>query len=150
MYRIIAKRVKSKRDALEVGDESTVYSQVIKQKSWTKISEELKENVYNCIRNKHSHVIRSPLVTVKDPEDITKFVKVPNLLLQVSIRELHTDIIENIEGATDGAGNPVISDTKLREILPSEVKIMTERYKEMCAYQLCILMGYYHSALGRY
>ena len=96
--------------------------------------------------------MRSPLandmVTVKDLEDSTKFIKVPKLLLQVSIRELHTDVIDNVEGATNPAGNPVISDTKLREILPPEVKRMTERYKQMCACQLCVLIGYYHSALG--
>ena len=76
--------------------------------------------------------MRSPLandmVTVKDPEDSTKFIKVPKLLLQVSIRELHTDVIENVEGATYAAGNPVISDTKLLEILPPEVRRMTDRY----------------------
>ena len=153
-YRRIVNKVQCKCDALEIGDESTVYSQVIKRKSWTKISEELKQNVYNYIRNEHPHVVRSPLandmVTVKDPEDCTKFIKVPKLLLQVSIRELHTDVIENVEGATDPAGNPVISDTKLREILSPEVKRMTDRYKQMCACQLCVLIGYYHSALKKY
>ena len=131
-----------------------MYSQVIKQKSWTKISEELKQNVYNYIHNEHPHVVRSPLandmVTVEDPEDTTKFIKVPKLLLQVSIRELHTDVIENVEGATDPAGNPVISDTKLREILPPEVKRTADRYKQICACQLCVLIGYYHSGLKRY
>ena len=90
------------------------------------------------------------MVTVKDPEDSTKFIKVPKLLLQVSIRELHTDVIENVEGATNAAEDPGIIDTKLCEIFPPEMKRMTDRYKEMCACQLCVLIGYYHSALKRY
>ena len=83
--------------------------------------------------------MRSPLandmVTVKDQEDTTRFIKVPKFLLRVSIRELHTDVIENVKGAMDAAGNPVISDTKLREILPPEVKRMNDRYNKMHACQ---------------
>ena len=62
---------------------------------------------------------------VKDKEDPTTVHKVPKLLLQVSIRELHNDLIEQLpEASKDGI--PLISDNKLREMIPPQVKKMTD------------------------
>ncbi len=83
-------------------------------------------------------------VSVKDKVDPSVVHKVPKLLLQITIRELHNDLIEQLpEASKDGV--PLISDTKLREMMPPQVKKMTDRYKEMCGCFDCVSIGYFHS-----
>ena len=47
------------------------------------------------------------------------------------------------EASKDGI--PLISDTKLREMMPPQVKKMTDQYKEMCGCTDCVSIGYFHS-----
>mmetsp|Transcript_13955 Transcript_13955/g.31264 ORF Transcript_13955/g.31264 Transcript_13955/m.31264 type:complete len:84 (+) Transcript_13955:440-691(+) len=62
-------------------------------------------------------------VSVKDKADPSVVCKVPKLLLQITIRELHNDLIDELpEASKDGV--PLISDTKLREMMPPQVKKM--------------------------
>ena len=147
----IKQKAQDKRDLLEeVADGSsqtgTLFSQVVKRKGWTKVNKELEEKVVSFIKN-HPNVVQSPImndyVSVKDTVDPSVVQKVPKLLLQVSIRELHNDLIEQLpEASKDGI--PLISDTKLREMMPPQVKKMTERYKEMCGCTDCVSIGYFH------
>ena len=146
-----SKKVQDRRDILEQVTNGmlrtgTVFSQVVKSKGWTKVNKELQEKVHSFIEN-HPNVVQSPImndyVSVKDKADPTVVHKVPKLLLQVSIRELHNDLIEQLpEASKDGI--PLISDTKLRELMPPQVKKMTERYKEMCGCTDCVSVGYFH------
>ena len=83
-----------------------LFSQVVKRKGWTKVNKELEEKVHSFIEN-HPNVVQSPLmndlVSVKDKADPSVVHKVPKLLLQVSIRELHNDLIEQLpEASKDG------------------------------------------------
>ena len=77
-------------------------------------------------------LIMNDMVQVKDKIDPTKNSFVPKLLLQISIRELHCNLIELLPEATNEDGNTLISDTKPRQILPPHSKKMTDRYKVMC------------------
>ena len=125
----------------------TVFSQVVKRKGWTKVNEDLRGKVHSFNEN-HPNVVQSPImndfVSVKDKADPTIVHKVPKLLLQVSIQELHNDLIEQLlEASKDGI--PLVSDTKLREIMPPQVKMMTDRYKEMCGCTDCVRIGYFPS-----
>ena len=64
-------------------------------------------------------------ISVKDKADPAVVHKVLKLLLQVSIRELHNNLIEQLpEVSKDGI--PLISDSKLREMIPPQVKKMTD------------------------
>ena len=70
----------------------TLFSQVVKRKGWTKVNKELEETVHSFIEN-HPNVVQSPImndyVSVKDKADPSVVHKVPKLLLQIRIRELH-------------------------------------------------------------
>ena len=155
-YYRIRKENQSKRDLLELRSEmndgisltaGTIFSQVVKRKGWTKVNKDLEEKVYSFIEN-HPNVVQSPMmndyVRVKDKSDPSVVHKLPKLLLQVSIRELHNDLLEQVpEASKDGV--PLVSDTKLREMMPPQVKKMTERYKEICGCSDCVSIGYLHS-----
>ncbi|MCP4913590.1 MAG: hypothetical protein GY909_10760, partial [Oligoflexia bacterium] len=154
----IKTKVQGNRDLLEQDTNGvlqtggTIFSQVVKSKGWTKVNKELEENVISFIVN-HPNVVQSPImndfVLVKDKEDPTIVNKVPKLLLQLSIRELHNDLIEQLpEASKDGI--PLISDTKLRAMIPPQVKKMTERYKEMCGCSDCVSVGYFHRDNNKY
>ena len=69
-------------------------------------------------------------ILIKDPSDPSKKIKKPKLLLQTSVRQLHCDLIADVKECTV-AGKVIVSDTKLREILPPELKKMSDRYKMM-------------------
>ena len=119
---------------------------MVKRKGWTKVNKELEEKVHSFIEN-HPNVVQSPImndyVSVKDKADPSVVHKVPKLLLQITIRELHNDLIDELpEASKDGV--PLISDTKLRQMMPPQVKKMTDRYKEMCGCTDCVSVGYFH------
>ena len=153
----IKTKVQGNRDLLEqdtngVLQTGTIFSQVVKRKGWTKINKDVEESVISFIEN-HPNVVQSPImndfVCVNDKANPTLVHKVPKLLLQVSIRELHNDLIEQLpEASKDGI--PLISDSKLREMIPPQVKKMTDRYKQMCGCTDCVSIGYYHRDNNKY
>ena len=67
-----------------------------------------------------------------------KKIRVSKLLCQISVRELHNDLIyEGIiyqlkEAIDEITGKPMISDTALRELIPKNIRNMTDKYKQMC------------------
>ena len=81
----------------------------------TKVNKELEEKVLSFIVN-HPSVVQNPImndyVRVKDKADPSIVHKVPRLLLQISIQELHNDLIEQIPEAYKN-GISLISDAKL-------------------------------------
>ena len=68
-------------------------------------------------------------VLVKDPDGPTKKIKKGKILLQTPVRKLHSDLIRDIPKCASSQGKILVSDTKLRAILPLEMKQMSERYK---------------------
>ena len=142
-YKRHVKAASPKRAALEdPGDNAAIHSQVLKSKGWTKIKPELKKEMYAFIKQYH-HIVHSPLkndtILVRDPDDPSTKIKKPKLLLQVSIRELHNGLIASVPSCKKN-GKPLISDTKLRMILPKEVRRMTSHHKTMCACIVCVQM----------
>ena len=69
--------------------------------------------------------------------------RVGKYLIQISIRELHNDLIKskNEGGLISEVWNGnilLVSDTGLRYIIPVNVKTFTPRYKQMCGCEVCI------------
>ena len=152
----IAKQLQVKRAALEginTSNDSIVFSQVVKRKGWSKIDELLKKIIVKYIVN-HPNVIHSPImndtILVKDPTDSSKKIKKNKLLLQTSVRKLHSDLIADVPECTSSDGKVIVSDTKLRALIPPEVKSMTLRYKQMCGCLDCLSIDMYHEAYHRF
>ena len=64
-------------------------------------------------------------------------------LLQISVRELHNDMIfPSSEGGFSGAipadGNIYIGDTSLRKYMPKYIKPMSNRKNITCGWETCI------------
>ena len=78
----------------------------------------------------------------------------PNLLLVISIRELHNIMVSpkeegELKEAIDTDNNIIISESTLLNILPPQLKEMTLIYKVMCGCECCIspkkfTRHYYH------
>ena len=103
-----------------------------------------RKRIIKWIRN-HHHVIHSPIakdtVEVFDPIIKTR-VRKSKLLLQCSVRELHSDLYKPDgvglgEYVRDEKGNPLISDTVFRALLPPDLTMMTNMYKSMCMGEVC-------------
>ena len=99
------------------------------KKMHSKIDEHIKHNLYTWITS-HPQVVQSPisndcLKVMLD--DQTEPQLVPNLLLQVSVRELHNILVSDpndggLKYAREKDGNIVISDSTLRSMLPPQLK----------------------------
>ena len=98
-----------------------------KRKGHSKINENIKRNLYTWI-TRHTQVVKSPI-----SNDCLKFLLddqtepqlVPKLLLQVSVREPHNSLVSDpndvgLKDARDEDGKIIISDSKLRSLLPSQ------------------------------
>ena len=76
--------------------------------------------------------------------------RIPKILISISIRELHNDMLKKasdggLEGAVDANGNAVISDTALRDNLPFNLRSLTERHKQVCGCEVCTVVNKYHN-----
>ncbi|OEU19451.1 hypothetical protein FRACYDRAFT_235505 [Fragilariopsis cylindrus CCMP1102] len=126
----------------------TVFGRVLKRLGRTKVTAKLHTEFLRWLDN-HNMVIQSPLAsdTLLVPDGTTSGVKkrVNKILLQIPVRELHNDLSDadpliGLAGARDCNGNILISDTKLRELLPPHLRMMSDRYKIMCGCEPCIQM----------
>ena len=127
LYKSVAEKRKSIAEETANGgmlSKESIYSQVVKSKGWRKCDQNLEKIIHDWIR-RHPHVIQSPItndtVLVPDPNDPKKKIKKHRLLLQISVRELHNDLIKEVPEVMGPDGNPLVSDTKLRMILPPEL-----------------------------
>jgi hypothetical protein len=71
--------------------------------------------------------------------------RVPKLLLQIPVRELHNNLLKPVEEgglpeAHDDNGRALISDTALRSMMPEQLRRATERHKRMCGCEICIMV----------
>ena len=75
---------------------------------------------------------------------------VPNILPQVSARELHNRLVSdpNYGGITDDRDeydNIIISDSTLHSLLKPQLKQISARYKVICGCECCISAKILHS-----
>jgi hypothetical protein len=155
-YRLF-KKAEEKRKHIHMNDEERTvsWSRVKARKGYTKVSQELRKQLYEWVLD-HPHVVNSPIsndtIIIKDNNN--EKTRVGKLLLQISIRELHNDLLSDgplgLPGAKDTAGEPIISDTALRSLLPPQLKRMSTKYKAMCGCELCIIMGQFQASLNAY
>ena len=103
----------------------------------------------------HTQAVKSPIVNgcLKVKIDgHTELHLVSKLLLQVSSRELHNNIVSDTDysgpkGARDTENNIIINDSTLRSLLTPQLKKMLSRYKVMYGCECCISAKIIHSSL---
>ena len=70
------------------------------------------------------------------------------------MHKLHNDLLEkSLSGfpdVYDENGSIIISDTALRDFLSPNVKELTRKYKEICGYEVCILMNCFQNSSNEY
>jgi hypothetical protein len=156
-YRLL-KNMSKKRSDLHNDEYSVSWSTVKKRKGYSKVSPQLRKKLYEWFLN-HPQVIASPIASdtllLKDPDDPTKKIRVGKLLLQISYRELHNDLLSDgpsglLEARHSTTNEPLISDTALRALTPPQVRTMTTRHKLMCGCETCIIVSQMQSSLNNY
>ena len=85
-------------------------------------------------------------------DDKTEPQMVPNVLLQVSVREFHNSLVSypndvGIKEVRDEENNIIISDSTSRTLFPPKLKQMPARYKVMCGCECCISAKSIHASL---
>ena len=157
-YRMINAASTKRKIIFSGNDESiTKWSSVKKRKNYSKISSELREMVIKWLHN-HPHVIPSPIyndtLLVKNSFDTTNKTRVAKHLHQISIRELHNDLLDKpptgLSEVYDKNGKPLISDTAFRALLPQNIKPMSDKYKQMCGCEICIMATGLQNDLNSY
>jgi hypothetical protein len=150
-WRYLSKGSKKRR---MIADGEEYYPTVKKVRRTTRYDAEYKEAVKHWVMH-HQFVRVSPIKsdTLKIGEH-----EEPKLLREVSIREMHNDMLRTVEDcglkcARDDEGEPTISDTRfrimLKEVLP-QLRKATQRHKQMCGCETCIGVRYLQFALNRF
>ena len=124
----------------------------ILEKGHSKLNDHIKRNMCAWI-TRHPQVVQSPisnycLKVIFD--DQTEPQLVTKLLLQVSVIELHNSLVSDpnyggIKDAMDEDDNIIISDYKLRSLLPPQLKQMSSKYNFMCGCECFISDKSIHS-----
>ena len=83
-------------------------------------------------------------------DDQTEAQLVPKFLLQVSAREPYNSFVSDtnyggLKDTRDEYGKIIIIDSKLRSLLPPQLKQISARYKVMCGCECCIYAISIHS-----
>ena len=148
-------KAKVKRKALSVKEKGLMWSRVRNRKGYSKISLSLRKALFQWILD-HPSIVPSPIskdtLLVRNPETGLK-ERVGKLLLEIPVRELHNDLIDDKTGlkeARNEKGEVLISDTALRYLLPKQIRKMTARHKQMCGCETCITMRSLQQSLNSY
>ena len=138
-------RALKKRRLMEVNAEDILWSSLPPRLKAQKVPDTVRSQLQEWIMHHPCLIvslIKSDTLLVKD-KDGNK-VKMPKLLLECTPRELHNDMLKPVlkggfRGAYDDKGNALISDTALRSFLPKNLRKMTNRYKQMCCCETCVV-----------
>ena len=146
---------KSRKDILSNPAERNTTWCVLQERSHYKTMQRtLRDDLVNWILS-HEHVIPSSLTTdtilvhnpiTKQREPVTK------LLLQISVRELHDDLIgpppKGLPSVYESSTQKLlVSESTLRAMLPPQIRRMTNAQKEICGCECCITTKILHQAL---
>ena len=138
---------KYKRKAIKYGN--TPWSLKKKQKCNSKINEQIKKSPYNCIMQ-HPQVVQSPIfndclkLKIDGPAELQL---VPKLLLRVSVRELHNNLVSDVDNGgikeeRDEDDNIIISNSTLRSLLPPQFKNAVKIQDHVWFWMLHICQNY--------
>lgn len=150
-----------KRAKLTEREEGISWSQVKARRGHSKITAAIRAELHEWVLN-HPRVVNSPIgndTLLVDNRETGKKERVGKLLLEISIRELHNDLIElPVDKGGAGGGLPsardartdriIISDTALRYLLPPQLVGMTEKHKQMCGCEVCLIADSHQKSLN--
>ena len=156
--RLIEKAGK-RRSALSVQETVSSWSVITHRHGYNTKQSRLNVELLEWILN-HHHVIRSPDETVSLrvplPNGGTVFERVAKLWLEVSVRELHQDMMKpppiGFSGAycKDDPKKLIISERYLRNILPPQLRTMSFSDKQLCGCACCTIMKIMHECLLKF
>ena len=152
-----ADETRTKLLSTRIEEKNIVWSSVQSRKGYSKVSPALREKLYDWIL-KHPEIINSPIsndtILIRNPTNANEKIRVGKLLRNISIRELHNDLMAEpplgLKEALDQKGNCLISDTSLNSLMPPNVKKMSNKYKMMCGCEICILVKGMQNDLNAY
>ena len=140
--------IKKKRKRVLEG-EYELWVSFNKRKNYQKVTPELIGHIHEWIGNYPKVVkltISNDTLLFPDHKQPGKKVGVSKLLLQISIRELHNDLVsensiyQSKEAIYESTGKPLTSDTDLHALMPNNVRKITDRYKQMCGCEICVII----------
>jgi hypothetical protein len=133
------------------------WSNVRKRKGYTKVDANRRKKLDEWVLNHHMIVPlpnSSDTLLICDPENRTIKTQTSKLYLQISMRELHNDLLSDpplgLPEAREANAEPLISDTALRALLPPQVRSMTKKHKQMCSCEVCVIMQQQQMSLNAY
>mmetsp|Transcript_51974 Transcript_51974/g.134798 ORF Transcript_51974/g.134798 Transcript_51974/m.134798 type:complete len:557 (-) Transcript_51974:13-1683(-) len=148
-----------KRAKLTAGDTSAMWSSIAARRGHTHITAELRRAILLWLLA-HDHVKRSPIardtLLVLNPETKQK-ERVEKLLLEAPVRELYNDLIVPGTGLAEARGEPteeepdgriLIGERSFRYLIPDQCRRMTDRHKQMCGCETCIVPAGLQSSLN--
>jgi hypothetical protein len=148
-------KAKVKRKSLSTKEKGLMWSCVKNRKGYSKVSLSLRKSLLQWILD-HPSVVPSPIskdtLLVRNPDTGVK-ERVGKLLLEISVRELHNDLLDDKKGlkeARNEKGEVLISDTALRYLLPKQIRKMTACHKQMCGCETCITVRSLQESLNSY
>ena len=104
------------------------------------------------------HVLHSPISKdtqlIYNTASTGEFIRKSKLILQTSVRELLCDLYKEeigmLQDVINKQGKRLISDTMFRALLPPELRMMINYYKQICMCELCQRSTYMQSALNTF
>ena len=139
MRRKIGKALKKRHHIITSASSKDIFK-IPKRRGHSRITSALKHKLDQWIYNHHNSHKRDT-IKVKIPGTKGRET-VPKYYLQVPVRELHADLIKHPdEGglleARDEKGKVLIIDTRLRLLLPHNVKLMGNQRRNLCNCEIC-------------
>ena len=155
----LVNKAELRRNDLSVSETVSSWSIISNRKGYNTQQSKLNKELLEWILN-HHHVVRSPqetiLVKVPTPNGGKVLERVGKLLLEVSVRELHQDLMKDPPIGFKGAySNEIprkllISERYLRNMLPPQLKSMTFADKQLCGCACCTITKMVHACLLKY
>ena len=153
-------KANQRRIKLTNGEKDTTWSIICHRTKYNTQQNSMSKALFEWMIN-HPHVVSSPIfkdtVIVKVPTSNGQVQKerVGKLLLEISIRELHQDLLKPPPiGLADvyfkQSKKCLISESYLRNIIPPQLRPITFSQKQLCGCETCTVMKLLHSSLVKY
>ena len=153
-------KANQRRIKLTNGEKDTTWSIISHRTKYNTHQNSMSKAIFEWVLN-HPHVISSPIhkdtVIVKVPTSNGQVLKerVGKLLLEISIRELHQDLLKPPPvGLTEVycklTKKCLISESYLRNIIPPQLRPITFSQKQLCGCETCTVMKLIHTSLVKF